>query len=510
MHSRQFIGAKFPGLDLQYQTIRATTNHPIDFRYSEFSGKVNFSNTRIDIPIIFNGCHFQEDVEIIESTVSEDLYFKSAVFEDGGLFTETKFEGAVHLEGSQFEKRGHFDGSRFLEAAFFQGAHFQEDYRGYKYEASFESTIFDGVARFRGITVDGFGDFEGAHFHNAVWFTDSEFDVANFSETVFEAKSLFTESQFAHGIWLYDASLVESYFDDIEIEGTADFRLVEADFLVFEPLRCSTESGRVHFNWASVSEGKLAIQVESEVVMDLQSAEIGDVLLTTNEEISVFERFIFDNTTFRGFEFDFYRDELSKTEWRIHTNHGKSDSRSVQKFLKTIKNNDAVQEKVENSRRLERTYMKAKNGADEVSDNESASAFFQKEMAYRQRKHGWAILNNELSPLRRFRESVSWSKLVILNIITGYGERSARVLLSAASTVGVFSLLFYIVSPNQKPYGDTVGYLILSLESFVTLVLGGSTEVNSIHLRLLAEIEGFLGAFFVALFVFTLTRSIHR
>jgi hypothetical protein len=53
-------------------------------------------------------------------------------------------------------------------------------------------------------------------------------------------------------------------------------------------------------------------------------------------------------------------------------------------------------------------------------------------------------------------------------------------------------------------------YLTFSLQAFVTLILGGVPEVSSLVIRLLASFEAFLGAFFVALFVFALARSIRR
>lgn len=63
---------------------------------------------------------------------------------------------------------------------------------------------------------------------------------------------------------------------------------------------------------------------------------------------------------------------------------------------------------------------------------------------------------------------------------------------------------------SEPLYGDAIGYLVLSLQSFVTLVLGGAEDVGGPWIRLLARVEGFVGAFLIALFVFTLTRSIHR
>jgi hypothetical protein len=41
-------------------------------------------------------------------------------------------------------------------------------------------------------------------------------------------------------------------------------------------------------------------------------------------------------------------------------------------------------------------------------------------------------------------------------------------------------------------------------------VVGRAAEVPVTSINLLSQIEAFLGAFLIALFVFTLTRSIHR
>ena len=97
----------------------------------------------------------------------------------------------------------------------------------------------------------------------------------------------------------------------------------------------------------------------------------------------------------------------------------------------------------------------------------------------------------------------------LLGLTSGYGESPSRVIATAMAIVSVFSVLFAVIRPNP-PYGSALGYPVLSLESFVTLFLNTSETFNEPLVRLIAEVEGFLGAFLVALFVFTLTRSIHR
>ena len=132
-------------------------------------------------------------------------------------------------------------------------------------------------------------------------------------------------------------------------------------------------------------------------------------------------------------------------------------------------------------------------------------------MACRRRLHLAGAVERDRRRRDRFGSLYRWAANATLEAVAGYGERPSRVVGTSVSTIGCFSLLFALTWPGSPPYGSAGGYLVLSIESFVTLVLGGAAEVRSPWwLRLLAEIEGFLGVFLVALFVFALTRSIHR
>ncbi|WP_202614469.1 ion channel [Halostella litorea] len=57
---------------------------------------------------------------------------------------------------------------------------------------------------------------------------------------------------------------------------------------------------------------------------------------------------------------------------------------------------------------------------------------------------------------------------------------------------------------------SAVSALVFSIQSFVTLIFGDIPGGTTLLTRLLSSAQGFLGAFFIALFVFTLTRRIHR
>jgi hypothetical protein len=100
-------------------------------------------------------------------------------------------------------------------------------------------------------------------------------------------------------------------------------------------------------------------------------------------------------------------------------------------------------------------------------------------------------------------------------LTTNYTESPLRVLLTSAATILVFAALFalgFTAGNHPEPYADAAfgGYLLLSSESFVTLIHSPTATIPSTPLRALAILEGFTGAFTIALFLFTLTRAVHR
>jgi len=75
--------------------------------------------------------------------------------------------------------------------------------------------------------------------------------------------------------------------------------------------------------------------------------------------------------------------------------------------------------------------------------------------------------------------------------------------------VAAFAALYALFAVPTDYSPSLVGYAILSIETFVALVLG-SPEIESPLVNVLTSVEAFSGAYFIALFVFTLTRSIRR
>jgi hypothetical protein len=57
---------------------------------------------------------------------------------------------------------------------------------------------------------------------------------------------------------------------------------------------------------------------------------------------------------------------------------------------------------------------------------------------------------------------------------------------------------------------STLAYFLFSFQSFIAFVVGSPSGTDALTIRFLSAFEGFLGAFIVGLFVFVLTRQVHR
>ncbi len=182
---------------------------------------------------------------------------------------------------------------------------------------------------------------------------------------------------------------------------------------------------------------------------------------------------------------------------------------------------------------LEATYVKAKRGAIAQGDQVAAGRLFASERLFAREQH-WRRFTGESSKnssgetedgesrpswrTRAYQRAAafkSWFGNLFLSAVSGYGEKPQRVAGWAIATILIFSVLFWLVGASfepSPPYGSNWGYVLVSLGSFVTLILSAPSvaENAGFWVNFLAGIEGLLGVSFVALLVFTLTRSIHR
>lgn len=443
---KQFIGARFGDLNLDYVILESGDNHLLDLRHARFDGNVTLQSAIVRQPFRLDGSIFRGDARFIDTvfegegyfsrtTFHDDAYFINATFELGGYFYAATFHGDTDFSWAIF------DGADFIEATF-QRVHFRE-------------AVFEARA-----------DFKRAEFHHAM-----------FWGVRFDESGLFAQSTFD----------TRMNFCDAEFRGTA--RFVELELI--------SETCYVDLTESQISAGTLSQPDDGEVVYNLEGATVGDVTLSADSPtVETLDFYRFLNTTFDGFDFGYYRDALNATGWDIHD------------VIRSVPMPDSV-DLDPTAGDLESTYLKAKNGANNIGDVKAAAEFFRKEMVYRRRQHALLARDGTASVRERAKAAWRWSTNALLDVTSGYGERSSRVVATSVAVILAFTVLFALFRPTQ-PYGSQYGYLILSLESFITLVLSGGETVDNPTIRLLAQLEGFSGAFLIALFVFTLTRSIHR
>jgi hypothetical protein len=155
--------------------------------------------------------------------------------------------------------------------------------------------------------------------------------------------------------------------------------------------------------------------------------------------------------------------------------------------------------------KIEQMYLSMKVSADNEGDNLAASRLFMQEKRSRLRKYFETIRRNPFSVegILAIRNFVGNS---FLWLTAGYGERPGQVIISSFGVLGVFVLAYIPFWGVDR----MVDIFILSLSSFVSLVHPGHPSVNNPWLMLITQFEGFIGAFMIGLFVFSLTRSVHR
>lgn len=349
----------------------------------------------------------------------------------------------------------------------------------------------------------GRGQFTGSTFQGPCRVRNATFTAGtSFGNVTFEEHTTFDNTRFED----------EVRFFGVAISAAVSFAQCSfRDGVAFEPEPAVTPL-RISFEKASIDSGH--IHCCDGIEYDLTGAIIGDVYFdATKVSNPCFDYLRIANTTFEGFDFGRYKQQFKRSSWCLHTtdavdfDDGQTDSSSNE-----ITDRHYGSWPDPSPALLENTYLKAKNGAREVGDSQAAAEFFRREMTYRRYQHFEQATDASNSLKKQLFGFGRWCANYLLNITSGYGERPSRVVLSSIGVIFLFAGGYAgVAHPTFSPglYGEE--YLLFSFQSYVTFILGNPAGSNTgFWFRLLSALEGFIGAFLVALFVFTLTRSIHR
>ena len=360
--------------------------------------------------------------------------------------------------------------ARFYQAEFYQFARFgNAEFRGR--HAGFRQTIFHRKAHFSGSVFSpsekrrtGGTTFHRAKFNGEALFTRIEFNrIANFQNTSFN--SLVIEE------------------NDIEEKEWKSTSLLD-------------------FSNSAVQDGELTI-LSANLFYNFEYATVGSLRIEDQKDAgNPFSQVQFYKTTFEGFDFRDHRAGLAP-KWELVNQSS---------IFKT--------EKLDVSG-LERTYLKAKNGALKVDDQVAASEFFVKEMRYRRKRY--ARNQNELDVFSENWRHSSYNLIsnYLYDLIAVYGERPMRVVKWSIFTIGLFAILYPLTSGVQISSEETIQYAVsgniqsfwksiyFSIVTFTTVGYGDYQPVG-FFAQLLASIESFVGSLLMALLVFVLGKQISR
>jgi hypothetical protein len=322
--------------------------------------------------------------------------------------------------------------------------------------------------------------------------------------------------------WLTaDFASVGGHLSLVDVQLAGDLRIRDATLerVRFDPERVAGErTCYVDLARSSVERGRLGQPTAGTVLYDLYRTTLGAVQFGGDRTVLDSVRFL--RTRYDGFDFAGADDlHLAASGHRIHglaegptttpcycgdgPEHGGRYVVEPACCPRHDRRADAAA--------LEATYAYAKNGADAAGDNHGAGAFFYEEMRHRRRgQFGRALSRTPGPPGARGRVVAAsrWGRSLTLAAVAGYGEYPYRVVVASLVVIGVFAGAYWTGSPFDTDLGAFEAF-VFSLQSYVSFVLGppGNTTLTG---QLLTAIEGYVGAFLVALFVFTFTRRLNR
>jgi hypothetical protein len=472
----RLIGARLGSLSVDYAILDGPSNHPIDLRETVIGGGLSARYVTVKRPLRLDGARLEGLVDFEDATFSRRVDFGESVFSGRVSFRLVDFESWLDLHDADFH-----------EPAYMRLAVFRRGIYGV-------DVTFHAAADFLNTRFEDVGNFYRASFHSGVIFDSSIFAGGNaqFLEAEIDAPAVKLDS--ATG----SPRSEREYREDVALsmDGVTcerDLRLAGATLagdVVFtdselgRDLKCgdlsTTGSTVVNCSGTAVVTGEIGGS-DGRVTYDLTDATLGEVDITDDASFDVFR---FEETTFSGFDFGAYKQELAARDWRLHDKDTDYSPTS-----------------------LENLYLRAKNGANEIGETRASAEFFIYEMIYRRRNHRHLALTGS-GVRERLRAASKWVSNAALQLSCGYGERPFRPVVFSLVLVVAFAGVYALLHAPVV-YPGFLGYLTFSVEGFVSLVLG-LPDVNSPLLSLVVAVEGFLGGFVVALFVFTLTRSISR
>src|SRR5665648_387284 len=448
-----------------------------DFEKFIFIGDIDFKKD-LNITIFklanFTEATFEGVANFTEATFSRFAYFTEATFSRVADFTEATFEEVAYFIEATFKGLAYFKGATFSGVANLSETTF-------KGQADFTEATFEGVANFIGATFEEVAYFTKATFEEVAYFIEATFKVlayfkgatfkgvANLSETTFKGQADFTEATFEEVAYFTKATFSGvANLSETTFKGQADF--TEATFEEDAYFKLKYLIKGINLLKLKVFSGKkISINVmNGKGKISFKRAYLENIYL----DIELVECVLIDftDTLFRN----------TKVEKDKIKNH-------------------ILQEKEKKFSKAKEIYLLLKNNFHSIGQYEDES------WAYKKEKDMERKSNCHFNTLHK------WLWSCFLNGIFGYGIQPSKVIMSAILIITLFSFLFMnpgisnIVGIEEITSNNFFDCLYFSTITFTTLGYGDFRPLEGLG-RFLAGSEAFIGAFMMALFVYTFAR----
>lgn len=524
----QFIGARLGRLDLESQVVGGESRTTIDLRHASI-GAVSCPRTEFRQPIDFSGTTFDPGAAPPESPGREVLDPALEQISFGIDFTHAEFVDIVRFDGTTFRRPALFRDAEFNHPTSFGDARFRDhvsfltaDFRDI---VMFDDARFRRDVRLQACECVDLVDFKRSYVGGRLSLDrmmcrgDVEIDGAELADRPPEADDRWLET--ADGRVTADMAVITGRLSCNDVSFGRELRAREAELgrLRLRDPEIGRSSGYVDLARSTVERGTLGQPPvgEGEMIYDLHRTTVGNVRFESDPETTVIDRVRFHRTKYDGFDFtDDDAIDLDAARHRIH--RFSVDPMSMPCYCgdgsehegRFIVDDAACprHDREADHGSVQATYAYAKNGADEAGDNASAGALFYREMCAHRREHRHDALTRGGGPIGRIAAGTRWGRSALLAATTGYGERPYLVVASSFAVVAAFGLVYWAADLLRTDYTVTEAF-VFSFQSFVAFVLG-TPDGATLLVEALSAVQGFVGAFLIALFVFAFTRRIHR
>ena len=490
-----------------------------DFQRFIFVGKINFKedlNVAVFKNASFRKAIFKKAHNYRLEFSKNDHGFREAIFEGHADFEWAIFEGYADFEEAIFE--GHadfgwaiFEGYANFHEAIFKGDNFlKEEIKnndkihvnleplfGVKVngDAFFYKTIFESKSSFWKAKFEGKTEFRNANFKDNISFWKATFKgTTHFGESTFNKNAGFEEAIF----------MGNSYFGNVTIKGIANFPVVTFKMnVVFNEA--------TFFNDAHFGETKFEKNTSFYGVVFNKNADFGrsffakhklanfshikmfpgyelyiEALQSTNAEFSLKGAYL---------ENIFLKLYLSKNALIDFANAVLKDT----KIEKDQIENRILQEENKDFSKAKKVFLFLKNNFHRNGQYDDENWAFKKEKDMERKSHF------------HFKTLHKWLWSCFLNGIFGYGLQPSKVIISAILIITLFAFLFMnpgisnVVGIEEITSNNFFDCIYFSTITFTTLGYGDFRPLEG-RGRILAGSEAFIGAFMMALFVYTFAR----